>query len=190
MRVYSSALNLRPSCAECPGETIDGPLVHGHGIKREVEVDAGLVPIQTGPLQSATTPFHGDLGQPLQEGFANSFTPVLWLHKQVFQIDPSPSEEGREIVEKKGKAHRLFVFHSENDFCLLLFKNPLPQEIFRGYHFIQHVFIACQFSDELEDLGDIAFLRISDRDLTHGCSSRFFCVFCSSTLGYNFRPNV
>ena len=34
-------------------DAVDGPVVHRHGAERLVEVDAGLVPVETDPLQAA-----------------------------------------------------------------------------------------------------------------------------------------
>ena len=61
------------------------------------------------------------------------------------------AQEGGEIVEKQGETHCFSILQSEDNFCFLLFENPLLQKFFGGYHLIQHFFVICQFPDELQD---------------------------------------
>ena len=116
---------------------------------------------------------------------------VLRHDEQVFQIDPGAAQKGGEVVEEQGETYGDAVLFSQENFGLLLFKNPLSQEVFGGYHIIQHIFINGQLFDEIEDFGNIAFLCVSNRQMIHDRSFQPFCVVCPSVAaGYSSCPKT
>ena len=87
------------------GQTISGPFFHGFCLQREIEVDAGAIPVKARPLQSAAAPLQSDLRQLFQKRLTVALAPVLRQHEQILQIDACPAQEGGEIMEEQGEAH-------------------------------------------------------------------------------------
>ena len=54
---------------------------------------------------------------------------MLRHDEQVFQIDPGAAQKGGEVVEEQGETYGDAVLFSQENFGLLLFKNPLSQEV-------------------------------------------------------------
>src|SRR5262249_44482176 len=122
---FNKSLRVREASQRFPCYAKYRPLIHRDGAKILVELDRRLVPIENGPLESATIPFARDSRQFNQHGPAKPLTAHLWNDEQIFEVETGPANKSREIVEEDCKCDRLLVSIAEQNFCI----SPGPKQI-------------------------------------------------------------
>ena len=179
-----------------PRHAVDRPLVHGLGGEGEIEVDGGLVPVQAPPLQPSAALLHGDGGQPLEQGQAVALAPVLRADEQILQVYAAAAQEGGEVVEIEGEAHRLVPLLGDEDLCTVAFKDPGPEGVLVGHHLVPELFVLGQVQNELQDEGHIVRDGLADgKELVrlHGGSSLQYIDSGPGRLlcpGAGLRPGI
>lgn len=80
------------------------PIVHLHRTQAPIKLQAGLIPLQTAPLQPPTINLEHLLRERLQKTLAPTSVAVLRSHEEVFEVNSRLATPGRVVVEVEGHA--------------------------------------------------------------------------------------
>src|SRR5207244_1688323 len=86
------------------------------------------------------------------------------LHVQVFQVQPAPAQERREVVEEQGeRVQRAVVFRDQAFRARTRAEQLRLQQLGGRLHEVRELLVLGQFADEADDGGNIATRGETDR---------------------------
>jgi len=120
--------------------------------KCAIEFDRRFIPIEHSPFHPAAAAIARDLRKLDKQGATITFATLLWLHEQIFQIEPRPSEPRGEIIKENGKPDRCIAFKRKKHFCRRPFtEQNIDQLFFRCSDFVWRALIRSQIANELQN---------------------------------------
>ena len=98
----------RPSLApvplaseRAPAIAADAPIGHHRRAHPPIEADRAFVPVEHAPFEAAAAARGGQPREVLEQGLADAAAALVGLDEEVFEVEPRPREEGREVGEEE-----------------------------------------------------------------------------------------
>jgi hypothetical protein len=138
------------------GDAHDAPLREHDRALRVVEVYGRLVPDENVPFEPRAALGYGNLGEVLQESFANSLPSKCWCDVEIFEADAVVAAPGAVTGEEEGESGGGAITLGHDAAEARGGAEAVAQEVgFGGEDGVGLALIEGQLMDEGEDLGDV-----------------------------------